>query len=253
MLKIIMSLCLFAVLQLSAALSYAVENNPNVIFDEGHGQLFSIDDTGDLKLSKLAETMRSAGVRVSKTKDTLSDDTLKGASALVISGLFKPLQPDEVEAIIRFIQQGGRVAVMMHIAPPLSNLVYRFGMGLSKTVLHERQNVIDDDINFRVTDLSPHPLFAGIESFSAYGAWAVDPMEAATAIARTSPDAWMDLNFDKILSQGDLVGAFAIVATGSLGSGHFVIFGDDAIFQNRFLVGNNQKLAVNLTKWLTAP
>jgi len=54
--KRIMSLCLFAILQFSAVLSHAVENSPNVIFDEGHGQLFSIDDTGDLKLSKLAET-----------------------------------------------------------------------------------------------------------------------------------------------------------------------------------------------------
>ena len=251
--KRIMSLCLFAILQFSAVLSHAVENSPNVIFDEGHGQLFSIDDTGDLKLSKLAETMRSTGVRVSKTKDFLSNDTLNGATALVISGLFKPLQSDEVESIIRFIQKGGRVAVMMHIAPPLSNLVFRLGLGLSKTVLHERQNVIDDDINFRVTDLSPNPLFTGIDSFSAYGVWAVDPREAATAIARTSPDAWMDLNFDRILSEGDLVGAFAIVATGSLGTGKYVIFGDDAIFQNRFLVNNNQILAVNLTKWLTAP
>jgi len=90
---------------------------------------------------------------------------LMEATALVhFRGFFKPLQSDEVESIIRFIQKGGRVAVMMHIGSPLSNLVFRLGLGLSKTVLHERQNVIDDDINFRVTDLSPNPLFKGIDS-----------------------------------------------------------------------------------------
>jgi len=44
----------------------------------------------------------------------------------------------------------------------------------------------------------------------------------------------MDLNFDRILSEGDLVGAFAIVATGSLGTGKYVIFGDDAISRTDF-------------------
>jgi hypothetical protein len=249
---IVACLCFITMLQFGAATSHAGESGPRIIFDEGHGQLFAIDNTGDLQLSKLAETMRSSGAQVVKTKEILSDDALNGASALVISGLFKPLQADEIEAIVRFMQKGGRLAVMMHIGPPLSNLVFRLGLGYSKTVLHERQNVIDKDINFLVKDLSPNPLFAGIDSFAAYGAWAIDPRDAFSAIARTSPTSWMDLNNDGILSDGDLVGAFAIVVTGSIGTGNFVIFGDDAIFQNRFLEGNNQKLAVNLTKWLTA-
>ena len=250
--RIIATLCFITMLQFSAAIAYAGENSPNILFDEGHGQLFAVDNSGDLQLSKFAETMRSSGAQVSKTREILSDDSLKGASALVISGLFKPLQADEVDAVLRFIQKGGRVAVMMHIAPPLGNLLFRLGLGYSKTVIHERQNVIDNDINFRVTDLSPSPLLTGIDFFSAYVVWAIDPREAASSIARTSPMAWMDLNHDSVLSEGDLVGSFSIVVTGSLGTGSYAIFGDDAIFQNRFLEGNNQKLAVNLTKWFTA-
>jgi len=248
---IVSCICFIALLQLGVALSFAGENKPTIIFDEGHGQRFVIDGQGDLQLSKLADTMRTAGAQVTKTKEVLSDDTLKGASGLVISGLFKPLQPDEVEAIARFIQKGGRLAVMMHIAPPLANLIYRFKLGYSIAVIHERQNIIDKDINFRLTDLSPHPLFKGIDSFSAYGVWAIDPCDSATAIARTSPTAWLDLNGTGVLSKGDLVQALAVAVTGSLGSGSYVIFGDDAIFQNRFLTGNNQTLAVNLTNWLT--
>jgi len=41
------------------------------------------------------------------------------------------------------------------------------------------------------------------------------------------------------------------VVTGTLNKGDFVIFGDDAIFQNRFLDDDNRKLATNLGKWLT--
>ncbi len=248
--KIIASLCIFTILQFSAAICYASKSQLNIVFDEGHGQLFSIDDKGDLQLSKLAETLRASGAQVTTTKAVLSDETLDGVSALVISGLFKPLQPDEVEAIVRFIKKGGRLAVMMHIAPPLANLVFRFGLGYSKTVIHERQNVIDKDINFRVTDLSTSPLLTGIDTFSAYGVWAIDPRDTSTSIARTSPTAWLDLTGDGVLSDGDLVGAFSIIVTGSLGTGNFVIFGDDAIFQNKFLEGNNKKLAVNFANWL---
>ena len=250
--KLIGSLCFITVLHLSLVLSQAGQNSPNILFDEGHGQRFVIDNSGDLQLSKLAGTMRSSGAQVSKTKEILSDDSLKGASALVISGPFKPLQSGEIEAIVRFIQKGGRLVAMLHIGPPLGDLLVRLGLDYSNSVIHERQNVIDKDINFRVTDLSPNPLFTGVNSFAAYGVWAISPGEMSSSIARTSSTAWIDLNNDGILSNGDAVGAFSIVVTGSLGAGSFAIFGDDAIFQNRFLEGNNQKLAVNLARWLTS-
>jgi len=250
--KILMTLCTISVLLLSASLASAVESSSKILFDQGHGQRFKIGDTGDLQLSKFSETLSATGgTEVHQTTALLTDDTLKGVTALVISGPFKPLQPDEIETVLRFIQNGGRLAVMLHIAPPMDALLTRLGVDFSNSILHERQNVIDRDINFRVTDLSATPLFAGISSFSAYGVWALNPAEPVTGIARTSPTSWIDLNGDGVLSTGDAVGAFALVVTGTLDKGDFVIFGDDAIFQNRFLVDDNRKLAINLGKWLT--
>jgi hypothetical protein len=37
---------------------------------------------------------------------------------------------------------------------------------------------------------------------------------------------------------------------GALGRGRFVVFGDDTLFQNRFLDGSNLELAGNLVHWL---
>jgi hypothetical protein len=250
--RILVLLCFITTLLFGVTALSAAENKPTILFDEGHGQLFLIQKDGELQLTKFAEVIRASGAQVSTTKEPFSDESLKGASALVISGLFKPLQADEVEAVVRFMQKGGRLAVMMHIAPPLNNLIFRLGLGSSVTVLHERENIIDKDINFRLTDLTPHALFTGIDSFSAYGVWAIDPVDKATSIARTSTKAWMDLNNDKILSQGDLIASFAVVVTGSTGAGSYAIFGDDAIFQNKFLEGNNKRLAENLSKWLVA-
>ena len=68
-------------------------------------------------------------------------------------------------------------------------------------------------------------------------------------VASTSSKGWVDLNGDKKLSKGDVVQAFGVVAVGESGAGRFVVFGDDAIFQNRFLDESNRQLAINLARW----
>ncbi len=50
---------------------------------------------------------------------------------------------------------------MLHIAPPLDSLLTRLDVDYSNSVLHERKNVIDKDLNFRVTDLSAVPALFG--------------------------------------------------------------------------------------------
>lgn len=233
-----------------AGSALAAENGPRILFDQGHNQRFLIEEKGDLQLSGLADIMRAGGAQVASTKKPLDDDALRDVSALVISGPFEALRPEEVDAVVRFIERGGRLAAMLHIGPPLAGLLARLDLDHSNAVLHERNGVIDKDINFRVTALSPSPLLAGVTKFSVYGGWALDPGKAGTAIARTSPDAWADLDGDKHFSKGDAVAAFTVAVSGTLGAGSFVVFGDDAIFQNRFLDEDNGRLAANLSGWL---
>jgi hypothetical protein len=47
-----------------------------------------------------------------------------------------------------------------------------------------------------------------------------------------------------------VVGSFGVVVSGDLGNGRFIVFGDDAIFQNKFLDNSNRQLAKNLARWL---
>jgi len=68
-------------------------------------------------------------------------------------------------------------------------------------------------------------------------------------VARTSSDAWVDLNGNKILNEKDARQSFALVVAGGLGQEQFAVFGDDAVFQNRFLKGGNLLLGRNLARW----
>lgn len=227
------------------------EASQTVLFDTGHGERFLTGEKGPLQLSGLAEIFHTAGVQVSALEEPISDASLQGADGLVISGAFSPLHPREIEAVVRFMQRGGRLAVMLHIAPPLATLLDRLKIGCTNGVILERENVIGNQPqDFRVNRLGSHPVLQGITEFSLYGVWGlINRDDSARIVASTSPQAWIDLHRDKIQTK-ETTASFGVAAAGDLGNGGFLVFGDDAIFQNKFLDANNKALAVNLAGWL---
>lgn len=223
----------------------------SVLFDAGHGEPFLIGQQGPLQLSGLAETLQEAGAQVASLKEPISDASLAGADALVISGAFAALQPQEIEAVLRFLQRGGKLAVMLHIAPPMATLLERLGISYSNGVIREQENILaGEPQNFKVSRLEQHPVLQGISEFSLHGAWGlINKDDRARIVASTSPQAWIDLDRDKIQKK-EGTASFGVLGAGELGNGAFLVFGDDAIFQNKFLNGNNKALAVNLAAWL---
>ena len=222
-----------------------------VLFDNSHGERFLIGGNGPLQLSGLAETFESAGAKVATLDKPISDASLAGADGLVISGAFASLKPEEIEAVVHFMQRGGKLAVMLHIAPPLAPLLDRLKIDYTNGVIQERDNIIDKDPQkFRVTRLRSHPVLEGLTEFSLYGVWGLINLDgSARTIAATGTSSWIDLNRDKI-QQGGETSSFGVVVAGEIGKGGFLVFGDDAIFQNKFLDKNNKTLAVNLAHWL---
>lgn len=221
---------------------------PLVMVDQGHGQRFVIEQEGELQLSRFGAILGEEGLRVAASRERLTDESLRQATGLVISGPFAPLAPAEVDAVIRFIERGGRVALMLHIGPPVGALMQRVGIAFSNGVLHEQHNLVGtDDISFQVRDLTAHPLFAGIDHFSLYGGWALN---GQAPLARTSAETWVDLNGDQQLAERDAMDRFTVVAEGNVGAGRILVFGDDGIFQNRYLDEANSRLARNLAQWL---
>ncbi|WP_224983260.1 DUF4350 domain-containing protein [Geomonas agri] len=242
-----MSIIVLAFLMMTAPVLAAEK----VLFDNGHGQRFQIKEQGPLQLSGLAKVIQAAGLEVGTVDQPLSDATLAGARALVISGAFRPLDPSEADAVARFIQNGGRVAVMLHIAPPMATFLDRLEVRYTNGVIQERENVIDGNLlNFRVVRMKEHPLFKGVNDFAVHGAWGlINQTDSAQVIAATGFQAWIDVDQDQKQSKEETA-SYGLVVLGTMGKGSFLVFGDDAIFQNKFLEGNNKILAANLAAWL---
>ncbi|PLX89035.1 MAG: DUF4350 domain-containing protein [Desulfuromonas sp.] len=247
---ILLTLLLLTLISLSPCLA----GSPAVLFDQGHGQAFTIEKQGELQLGKLADTFRASGWQVASSTHPFSDALLANVDALVISGAFKALDAKELAAVGKFLNRGGRLAVMLHIAPPMVELLGKLGVASANGVVRESNTALildEQPLNFKVTDLQYHPLTRNLDSFSLYGGWPLMPIgKNARAIAQTSSAAWVDLNNDDIQSLKDAMQAFAVIVTGTVGKGEFTVFADDAIFQNRFLTGTNKTLADNLSRWM---
>jgi len=229
---------------------------PTVLFDQGHRQAFTIEGEGDLQLGGLAGRFRADGWKVMSTTETLTRQVLHGARALVISGAFRPLTPGEVATVTDFVHNGGRLAVMLHIAQPLAPLLVRLGVVHANGVVREgieERTLLGDALNFQVVDLKPHPLTSGLQRFALYGGWPLLPEgKGCRSIADTSAKAWVDLDGDDKHTAADATQTLSVLVVGNLGRGEFAVFADDAIFQNRFLQAENILLADNLSHWLRA-
>ncbi len=231
---------------------HAAQRKPVVLFDQGHGQAFVIEKSGDLQLSGLAELFSKAGFEVKAGTQAITPELLSGIDCLVISGPFRPFTTEEAGAIRNFIKQGGYVSVMIHITPPVLELLKELGIFTTNGPINEVKNVIGGEgKDFTVSRLAPHPLTKGLRRFSAYGVWGLNPeSDSAKIIAKTSPRSWVDLNRDGKFSSGDAAQEFGVIVAGNLGMGEFAVFGDDAIFQNRFLKKDNLLLGKNLVQWM---
>ncbi|WP_456385510.1 DUF4350 domain-containing protein [Desulfolithobacter sp.] len=222
-----------------------------MLFDQSHGQRFFIEKNRPLDLSGLAVLFVDQGASVRVSRDPLTGRNLQDVDVLVIAGAFAPVRKPEVEAIAEFLERGGRLAVMVHIGRPFHGLLERLGVGISVAPVYEQQHVLSGNHrDFTVREFASHPLTRGLKGFNIYGGWALLNKEKNTeVVAHTSSQAWIDMDKNGRVSGHDAIQSFPVIVAGRLGRGSFVVFADDAIFQNGFLRGGNLDLARNLALW----
>jgi len=237
---------------LSLAVVQVDAKKRTVIFDQGHGQKFVIEKEGDLQISRLSGLLRKEGYDVKVNAGQIKDATLNTADVLIISGAFAPLLPEETDAIVRFVERGGELCVMLHIPQPLRGLMSRLKVYASNGVIQEQENTINNaPKDFFITNMEKHEITRGLKKIGVHGAWALmTESKTAQIIARTGSKAWIDLNRDGKFNETDARQSFGVVIAGTLGKGEYVVFGDDAIFQNKFLDHENMPLGKNLADWM---
>ena len=88
---------------------------PQVVFDQGHKQVWSIHDTGVMGYSRLCSGLQDAGYRVSETYEDLSvavQGMGDGDVLMIPPGHYTSYTDEEVEAILDFVERGGGLWVL---------------------------------------------------------------------------------------------------------------------------------------------
>lgn len=223
-----------------------------VLFDESHGQQFLSGSEDSLGLSGLAGLLKERGFTLRASKEELTKETLTDVDLLIVSGPFLPFSDAEIKALTAYLEGGGGLLLLLHVAPPVRDLLHHLDVDFSNGTLREAHHAIDGNpLDFKVNVLADHPVTNGLDGFSVYGAWALrSTAEHVSILAQTSPQAWIDLNRDGRLSNGDAFQSFGVLAVGAIGQGRYAVIGDDAVFQNRFLDEDNRALAAKLSNWV---
>jgi len=233
------------------AFNLQAQNLGKIYFDEAHGQPFSISKDGHLQLSGFAKVFKDAGFDVSVVTDKISFEKLKDAKALIISGAFKELSNEELDAVFKFVDNGGKVLVNVHIPQPLTSFLNKLDVAVTTIPIKDENSPLKDKkVDFGVYDLSEHRIFKDLKRFFVYGSWGFKTNNPnIKLLAKSGRSSYLDLNRNNQLDKDDEMGPFGLIVEIKLGKGSVMLIGDDTLFQNMFLSDYNLKLAQNLANY----
>lgn len=244
--------CVMFIAGLTSAPLLAHSSGKVVLFDQSHGQRFLLESDEPLGLSVLGASLTAAGLTTKTLPEEITSKALRDVSGLMISGPFQGFSAAEIEAVKAFLNRGGRLCLTLHISLPVLTLLKELGVAVSHAPVRDKVNLIAGNaLDFKVSTLEKHSLTIGMDGFSVYGCWGLINLDSnSKVLAATSPEGWSDMNGDGHQGPAEPNMTLGVLVAGTLGKGEFVIIGDDAVFQNKFLTGGNLRLADNISAWL---
>ena len=224
----------------------------NILFDTSHRVIFHPTSDKPLGLKGFTEIFKRMGDKVLIGNKTLKADSLKGVDVLVLPGSMTSYDKSEIDIIEDYVNNGGSLLVLLHIAPPLARVTERFGIVLSNMVISEKNNLIDKSSqDFYSRDIRVHPVTEGVKEIALYGTWGLLAEKGASILAATTPDAWGDANRNRVYDVNEPMAVIGVVAAAESGRGRIIVVADDAPLANAFLdMGDNRRLATNIASWL---
>lgn len=229
------------------------ESSVTVLVDAGHSNLFSLSE-----IQPFTDAIGRSGGKVivaSSTDASLLD--YRSADAYLVIAPSKGFSADEIAAVKRLVEQGGRLVVMadptrnggtsqysadvgpMNAVSVANQLLESFGLGFSDDYLY---NLVQNEANFRnilLTDFASSPVTDGLDEVVFYSALSLSA--APTALVRGD-----DNTLSSLTDQGG-----NLIAAGMDASGRVIAIGDMTFTTEPYdQIAGNTRLVNNLAKFL---
>ncbi|HET6351777.1 MAG TPA: DUF4350 domain-containing protein [Coriobacteriia bacterium] len=204
-----------------------------LVFDMAHGEIFGPDDTTELGQSRAIERMKQAGFDVRVNTQTINADTLANATGLMIAGPMRPLTREEYIAVNDFIERGGTLLLTIHVPFPVLAVPAHWGLPVTPFVMASEAPVPGMDAGVFVADeIEKSYLTEGVSRVFVVSGWpvATSSKNASTPV-KSGRGTWIDADNSGSQEPSETA-SFGIVGSATVGKGHVIVTGDDAIFAN---------------------
>lgn len=219
---------------------------PKLVIDYAHGEIFMPLDVRPLGYSSFDGLFQEAGYETAVVTEPLTTGDLKDADVYLLAGPMVELGEDEEKVVRDFVEQGGKVIVLVHISKPLERFLAAYNISFG-WVIAEDENRLDGPHDFRVMDMGEASFLEGVDTLGFYGAFSV---KAPAEYAHTTSGAWEDYDMDGALDEGEPKGRKALIGLAEQGRGSVLVIGDDAVLANAFIDReDNRRFARNLVAW----
>ena len=248
----LIAILFFVVIVTSGCLyNFSSQDTQKAYFDMGHHEIFSPNNGDPSSYTELYYKLQEQGFDVEVVVDPLTSEVLSDADILVIGGPMIEFSTQEIDDIRDFVRGGGNLLLLVHIFPPVVDLIDDFGIACSTYIVHDVENQINiSPRDFYSLDIENHPITEGVEEIAVFGSWSLASVEPANVVAWSSDRAWLDTNANQVFDVDfEVQGRLGVVAVSEYGSGKVVVL-DDAVFTDGFVVvGDNRVLRDNIISW----
>jgi len=265
----------------NALVSLSRTSDRKVYFLTGHNERPTEGEEGRGKegLRQAAQALRNENYRVEELLIAGAGAVPEDADALVVAGPTRPLPPEELAALERYLERGGSLLVMLdpRAKTNLGDWLAERGVRAGNDI------IVDLELAFFQQYMSPfagsyaedHPITSKMggqrNPVLFHLARSVSAGEARDGgfetLVYTGEKSWAEKDLERLVRQGefqygedDEIGPVPVAVAGSLGGegdgedagGRLVVVGDSDFATNEFVAryGGNRDLFVNSVNWL---
>lgn len=204
----------------------------------------SWDGTADLR--SIAEERSTMTI----LRNVTAYDEMSGNGTLAI--VLSPAEPygEDVAAVQRFLDRGGTVLIAEDYRPHSNALLSAVGASarFDGTPLRDERNYERSPRFVQASVATDRSLAGGVETLVLNRGTVLDA-GAATVVARTSRDAYLDENRNDALDDAETPAERPVMAVESVGEGRVITIADPSVFINSMLAyGDNRAFATELVE-----
>jgi parallel beta-helix repeat protein len=237
-----------------------------VLFDESHGETFSIAPNAKYSYSKLASFLKAKAYEVKALNSMpITKEKLTNCSIFVISAPTKPFDTREVIAIREFVSNGGSLLLInewggdFRQGSNLNEIAENFGIVFKNDLVNDPTNNFHNTPSYAlIHEFSRHSITKGVNEFLYPAGCSL--IANNFSIARADDDSYTTLPNIPIQALAEEErGSIAVLAATNFEGGRVVCIGDGDFCGDLDIDGDgsanideydNKKLTLNIVEWL---